>query len=133
MDKNTTHLAGEFLAAGELSRRGLAVSITFGNAKSIDIFAQSKKATYRVDAKALRSKSNWPISPYSIDKSVYYVFVFLGTEKQISEGASPEYFVVTGADLIENGLITQWRGNRSGVTYKALCDLQQKNPWSVFK
>ena len=27
--KNTTHLAGEFLVAGELSRRGYPVSITF--------------------------------------------------------------------------------------------------------
>jgi len=36
--KNTTHLAGEFLVAGELARRGYPVSITFGNAKSVDIY-----------------------------------------------------------------------------------------------
>ena len=30
-DKNTSALAGEFLVAGELSRRGYLVSITMGN------------------------------------------------------------------------------------------------------
>jgi hypothetical protein len=39
--KNTTHLAGEFLVAGEISRRGYPVSITVGNAKSVDIYAES--------------------------------------------------------------------------------------------
>jgi len=43
IDKNTSHLAGEFLVAGELSRRGYPVSITMGNAKSIDILADSEK------------------------------------------------------------------------------------------
>jgi hypothetical protein len=38
-DKNNSALAGEFLVAGELSRRGYSVSITMGKAKAIDIFA----------------------------------------------------------------------------------------------
>ena len=58
LDKNTSHLAGEFLAAGELSRRGLGVSIAIGNAKSVDIVAQSTTVIYRVDAKAVRAKTN---------------------------------------------------------------------------
>ena len=41
LQKNTTHLAGEFLVAGELSRRGYPVSITMGNAKSVDIYAEA--------------------------------------------------------------------------------------------
>ena len=43
IQKNTTHLAGEFLVAGELSRRGYPVSITMGNAKSVDIYVEAKK------------------------------------------------------------------------------------------
>ena len=38
--KNIIHLAREFLVAGELSRRGYPVSITMGNAKSVDIYAE---------------------------------------------------------------------------------------------
>ena len=54
VQKNTTHLAGEFLVAGELSRRGYPVSITMGNAKSVDIYADTTAGVVRVDAKAGR-------------------------------------------------------------------------------
>jgi hypothetical protein len=54
--KNTTHLAGEFLVAGELSRREYPVSITFGNAKTIDIYITTKNEDITVDAKAGRTK-----------------------------------------------------------------------------
>ncbi|GLW61739.1 hypothetical protein Hthe01_20880 [Hydrogenophilus thermoluteolus] len=40
-DGQVTGLAGEFFVAGELLKRGLQTSITFGNAKAIDIFAHS--------------------------------------------------------------------------------------------
>ena len=132
MDKNTTHLAGEFLVAGELSRRGLGVSITFGNAKSVDIVAQSATSTYRVDAKALRSKSNWPVSAAQIDRDVYYVFVYLGTAATIRKNLAPEYFVVLGADLIDQNIIQYWAGGRSGVTYKSLAEMNKVNQWQVF-
>ncbi len=52
IDKNTTHLAGEFLVAGELSRRGYPVAITFGNAKSVDIYATTQQGEIKIDAKA---------------------------------------------------------------------------------
>ncbi|WP_125931891.1 hypothetical protein [Thiosocius teredinicola] len=133
MDKNTTHLAGEFLVAGELSRRGLSVSITFGNAKSVDIVAQSQTNTYSIDAKAVRSKSNWPLSRASVVPTIYYVFVYLGSERKIKNGESAEYFVVPGTELVKKGLVSQWAGGRSGVTYKALSSIQQGDPWSVFK
>lgn len=105
MDKNTTHLAGEFLVAGELSRRGLGVSVTFGNAKSVDVVAQSETTTYRVDAKALRSKSNCPISVAQIDRKIYYVFVYLDSIAAIRKNSAPEYFVVSGAELIDKNMI----------------------------
>lgn len=133
MDKNTSHLSGEFLVAGELARRGLGVSITFGNAKSVDIFAQSAKAIYRIDAKAVRAKTNWPLNKASVDKNVIYVFVYLGTEKAINGNEPPEYFVVPGNTLLSNRLIQSWQGGRSGVTYKSLSQSTYKNNWGVFK
>ena len=48
IEKNTTHLAGEFLVAGELARRGYAVSLTMGNAKSVDIYAESHKGVLKM-------------------------------------------------------------------------------------
>lgn len=129
MDKNTSHLAGEFLVAGELARHGLAVSITFGNAKSVDIYAQSENNTYRVDAKALRSRSNWPVNSANINSTVIYVFVYLGNKTNIKNNVPPEYFIVNGSVLPT--LITRWKG-RSGVTYKTLNGSKHKNDWSVF-
>lgn len=75
-DKNITHLAGEFLVAGELSRRGYPVSITMGNAKSVDIYAESKDEVIKIDAKAGSTKSPWSIKEKAVRKDVYYIFVF---------------------------------------------------------
>ena len=74
--KNTTHLAGEFLVAGELSRRGYPVSITMGNAKSVDIYAESKSGVLKIDAKAGRAKGNWPINKENVQGDVtIYLFI----------------------------------------------------------
>src|SRR5210317_694664 len=98
IEKNTTHLAGEFLVAGELSRRGYPVSITMGNAKSVDIYAESVKGVVKIDAKAGRAKGNWPINKKSVQNDVFYIFVHLGTDIQINNNMSPEYFIVTGKE-----------------------------------
>ena len=132
MDKNTSHLSGEFLTAGELARRGLTVSITFGNAKSVDIFAESAHATYKIDAKAVRKKTNWPLSKKGVNRDTIYVFVYLG-EETIMQDEPPEYFIVPGHLLIDNKLIQSWRGNRSGVTYKTLKESKFRSKWEVFR
>jgi len=129
MDKKTSHLAGEFLVAGQLARHGLAVSITFGNAKSVDIYAESENNTYRVDAKALRSRSNWPVNSADINSTVIYVFVYLGNKTTIKNNDPPQYFIVCGSVLPT--LITHWNG-RSGVAYKALNGSKHENDWSLF-
>ncbi len=41
VDGNITGLAGELFVAAELLKRGLQTSITFGNAKQIDLFAHN--------------------------------------------------------------------------------------------
>lgn len=101
--------------------------------KSVDIFAQATKKVYRIDAKAVRAKTNWPLNKASIDKDTVYVFVYLGSEKTIDKNEPPEYFVVPGSALVRNGLIESWNGGRSGVTYKTLSQSQYKNNWGIFK
>jgi hypothetical protein len=120
-DRNTSHLAGEFLVAGELSRRGYPVSITMGNAKSVDIYVETgehdekgNRRVVKVDAKAGRAKGNFPIAEESVDKDLYYIFVYLQSQH-------PEYFVVRGEEILDKRreLINKW-GKREGIRYKTL-------------
>ena len=64
VDGQITGLAGELFVAAELLKRGLQTSVTFGNAKSVDLLAydpQSKLA-YAVQVKALRSTNYFLLS-----------------------------------------------------------------------
>ena len=127
-NKNTTHLAGEFLVAGELSRRGYPVSITMGNAKSVDIYAESSKGMVKIDAKAGRTKSNWPILNNSVKNDLYYVFVYLQTDNRIKKNDPPEYFIVKGKEIIDYDLIETW-GKRQGIRYLKLKTKEYEERW----
>lgn len=120
--KNTTHLAGE------LSRRGFPVSITFGNAKSVDIYADTKSGPVVIDAKAGRTKSNFPIKKENINRRQYYIFVYLKTEEDIENDAPPIYFIATGKEIIENDLITVWK-TRQGIKQSDLHTEKYKERW----
>src|SRR5438094_102974 len=63
LDRNSTHLAGEYFVAAELYRRGYSVAMTLGNAKAIDLFAERGARTVNVQVKAIRNKRSigWPI------------------------------------------------------------------------
>lgn len=128
IDKNTSHLAGEFLVAGELSRRGYPVSITIGNAKSVDIYASTGERVIRVDAKAGRRKGNWPITKSSINEDVYYIFVYLQDKNRIENNIAPEYFVVSGKEVISKNLVETWQ-TRQGIRYSSLNTNNHKERW----
>lgn len=132
MDKNTSHLAGEFLVAGELSRQGLSVSITFGNAKSVDIFAENHRRVYKIDAKAIRSKSNWPLKLSGIEKDIVYVFVYLGNRHDMMFKKPVEYFIASGHEIVRDKLITEWNSGRSGVMYSTVKGTAYEARWSAF-
>ena len=127
--KNTSHLAGEFLVAGELSRRGYPVAMTFGHAKSVDIYADTCRGTIKVDAKAGRAKGNWPIKESSVKKDVYYIFVYLQTPNRIRKNMAPEYFIVNGEDIRSKRLVETW-GTRQGITYSTL-KADYKDRWDI--
>ena len=127
MNRNTSHLAGEFLVAGELSRRGYPVSITMGNAKAVDIHADtSERGTIKIDAKAGRAKGNWPIANSSVQEDLYYVFVYLQTENKIKTNVPPEYFVASGKEI--KTLIKTWK-TRQGIPYKTLNTGEYRERW----
>src|SRR5438034_5271089 len=90
-DGQVTGLAGEFFVAAELLKRGLQTSVTFGNAKAIDLLAfhPGTGRSFTVQVKALRSKNYFPIKPKGVNPDHIYVFVLLN-----KPGQSAEYFVV---------------------------------------
>ena len=96
VDGQVTGLSGELFVAAELLKRGIQTSVTFGNAKSIDLLAynQKTKAKFSIQVKSLRSINYFLIDPKKVETEHIYVFVLLGKEE------SPvRYFIVPGAIL----------------------------------
>ena len=94
-DKNGTHLAGEYFVAAELYRLGYSVAMTLGNAKAIDLFAESDSRTVNVQVKAIgkRQSVGWPIMKDKVMAGVVYVFVCLNEPP-----APPSYFIATAEE-----------------------------------
>jgi len=128
-DSNTSALAGEYLVAGELSRRGYLVSITMGNAKAVDIFASTQKETIKIDVKASRNKTSWPIAKANED--LYYVFVYLQPKDKLriesKSGIStpPEYYIVPAKDIVRKNLIIPWE-SIPGIKYNSLKEYRER-------
>ncbi len=124
-DINTSHMAGEYLVAGELARRGYPVAITPGKAKAVDIVTY-EGPEIRVNAKAIRGKGNWPLKRESVRDDLWYVFVFLRTPTMYHK--PPEYFIALGKEVKRNSLIKRWR-TRQGIPYKSLDTPSYKERW----
>ena len=94
MERNNTHLAGEYFVAAELYRRGFSVGMTIGNAKAIDLFANKDNKTLSVQVKAIRNKKSvgWPMMKDKVLDDVLYVFVNLNDQE------NPDYYIATGKE-----------------------------------
>src|SRR5688572_30705610 len=95
-DSQLSALAGELFVAAELLKRGYQTSITFGNAKAIDLLVHNPKIdrTFTVQVKTLRSPNYFLLGHASIRKSDMYVFVLLNKPDE-----TVRYFVVPGSVL----------------------------------
>jgi hypothetical protein len=125
-DRQMSGLAGEFFVAAELLKRGLQTSITFGNAKQIDLFAHcpDTNRTFTVQVKSLRFKNFFPIS--SIIADHIYVFVILNGPAQ-----AVQYFIVPGKQMIDDPQTFDYVDPKfSGLAYKVL--LPFENAWHLF-
>ena len=90
-------MAGEFLVAGELLRRGVHCSVTYGSAKKADViaFSQDTERFVSIEVKTTSEKS-WILGssiPAPSDK--LWVFVLLPSD--LSQ--SPEFFVLTSREI----------------------------------
>jgi hypothetical protein len=96
-DQQLTGMAGEFLTAGKLFKRGYQACVTFGNAKSIDILVYNPNTdkSFIVQVKTLRHKNCFPIKKEKIHPTHIYIFILLHDFDQ-----PEEFFIVPGLEII---------------------------------
>jgi hypothetical protein len=96
-DGQISGLAGEFFVAAELLKRDLQTSVTFGNAKAIDLLAHNPVIhhTFPVQVKTLRKTNYFLINRNRIHPAHIYVFVLLN-----KPGECVRYFIVPGLVLV---------------------------------
>ena len=90
-------MAGEFLTVGKLFKKGYQASVTFGNAKSIDVLVYNPEIdkTFIVQVKTLRKKNCFPIKKENIKSDHIYVFVILNDFEN-----KEEFYIVSGQEIL---------------------------------
>jgi hypothetical protein len=128
-------MAGEFLTVGKLFKRGYQASVTFGNAKAVDILVYNPEIdkTFNVQVKTLRKKNCFPMRKESINRNHIYVFIILN-----AWGKPEDFFIVPGHELKDN--INKFYGasyrdpdkpsNMPAINYGPLASY--KDNWQVF-
>ena len=93
--KHAIGLAGEFLVAGEILRRGIMAAVTYGNAKKADVIAVNGAKAASLEVKST-SEAKWVVGgSLPEDTSSIWVLVYLPSDA----AKSPKYFVLTSAEL----------------------------------
>jgi len=121
-----TGLSGELFVAAELLKRGLQTSITFGNAKQIDLFAHNSHTgqNFTIQVKALRAKNYFPIRLIHPDH--IYVFVVLN-----KPGEAVQYFIVPGKRFVDEPVRFAYQDPKfPGIYAKVLAEFE--GAWSTF-
>lgn len=133
-DSQLSSMAGEFLVAGKLFKRGYQVAVTMGNAKSIDLFIHNPLTdkTFTVQVKALRQKNYFPIRKEDVKKDHVYVFVILNPGNP-----TEDYFTILGKTITSDinkffgsSYIVEKPSTFPGIYYKAL--EEYKDNWELF-
>jgi len=134
-DKQVTCMAGEFLTVGKLFKMGLQATVTFGNAKAIDILAFNPKngKNYNVQVKTSRKKDNFrTLKGTEIKPDHIFVFIFLNEFKD-----NEDFFIVKGSEILKNA--NKFFGStynnknlpeKGTVNWKSLTEYKDK--WDIF-
>ena len=131
-DGQISGLAGELFVAAELLKRGLQTSVTFGNAKAVDLFAYNETTgkTFTVQVKAVRSRNYFLLSHPKVNSGHIYVFVLLN-----KPGQAVQYYIVPGSELADKPeRFTKWflDPKMPGIHPKTFEDLGYENAWELF-
>ena len=130
VESQLTGISGEFFVAAELAKRNFQVSLTLGNAKSIDLYAtnQITKKIFEIEVKTLRKKPNcFTLNPKRISPEKIFVFVYLN-----DKDTPPEYHIVTGMELEKD--ISKFYGASLGTSRETVNHgplKMYKNRWEI--
>jgi len=131
--KYKTQWAAQFFAAGELTRRGYLVSLTFGNAPISDLLVRSQNGVqFTVDVKGQSKKNFWLIQPRKSDSSHYFILVFLPPVSQ-----HPRFFILSCDELMKKReeyrqsvlIRRKYRDELGGINWSTAFDYEDK--WDV--
>lgn len=117
--------------AAELLKRDFQVSLTLGNAKSIDLFAycEASDNTFEIQVKTLRTSNCYLLHIESVIASHIYVFVLLH-----KPGQQVEHFILRGQEILDNEKTLFGGGNghhkMAGIIMTPL--KKYKDCWDVF-
>ena len=104
-----THISGEMFVAAELAKRGYSVSLTMGNAKAVDLFAEYKGEAICIQVKAIARRKNvgWPL-PFKKEKIIDHVMYVCVVLNEINE--PPTYYVMPPHEGRQRG---KWYATRA--------------------
>jgi len=132
LDNQKKCMAGEFLTVGKLFKKGLQTTFTFGNAKSIDVFASNENGNkYEVQVKS--GKPPFQLEKENIKENHIYVFIILNNFME-----NEEYYIVKGSEILGN--ISKFYGSqyennklptRANISKNAL--KEYKDNWEEFE
>ena len=127
-DRGMTGLSGELFVAAELLKRGLQTSITFGNAKQIDLLAHNPRTgqTFTIQVKSLRYKNYFPIREISAIHT--YVFVILN-----EPGKAVQYFIASGKHLSSDPVKYAYKDPKGFHALDPNSLIELENNWEVFE
>lgn len=138
IDSQLTGMAGEFLTVGKLFKKGYQASVTFGNAKSIDVLVYNPEInkTFNVQVKTLRKRNCFPIKRENIEEDHIYVFVILNDFKD-----DEEFYIITGKEIRADinhffGSSYQRESGPSSmpaINYGPLTKGPYRNNWELFE
>lgn len=134
LEKSQTGIACEYYVAGELSRLGYDVTITFGNTKSIDLLVHKNDEVYAVQVKGIQQTKSicWNLDKTKL-KNDKLILVLVNLHIDNPEG-KPEFFVLTQPEALELFINTPKEGEkRTYLDYKKLKKMNlYQNRWDVF-
>lgn len=135
LDRQLTGMAGEFLAAGKLFKRGYQVAVTMGSAKSIDLFVFNPRTgrKFAVQVKTLTKKNCFLIKKEDIADEDIYIFILLN-----EFNAKENFYILDGKTItsnIDHFFGSCYRGgkartNMPAINYGPLRDYEDN--WLVF-
>lgn len=131
LEKNQTGIASEFYVAGELSRLGYNVTITFGKTKSIDLLVQRGSEVRKIQVKGMQSTKSicWNLDKTKLSDDIFLVLVNLHVDDKEKK---PEFFILTAKEAAEKFNDTPKQGEkRTWLDYKPLVGSRFQNRWEV--